>query len=415
LARKLEETPVRLGLGILQRYVVGEVLRAFFLALLTITAIFVLFMVMAEAAKAGLTPYDIARLVPFIIPSSLPYTMPVALLFSVTVVYGRLAADNEVIAVKTAGLSAMTVLMPAFAVGLVLSLVLLAVANDGIPRATHQAKKIVFGNFEDMFYKVLKKERELNNYSWPFYIKVKDVEGRELIEPIFKHRSGGPTNPSQFDLTVQAKRATITFDLDQDVVRVFLVGSESTGSSAHPDFIFLDQKEMQIPLPSGKWGNIEPTIQEKTRDEMNIEQVDLRKKILNERKRQAVAAALWIGTGRMTRVDWPHIQAAFTDYQRWERKYNALETEKHLRVALACGSLFFVLIGAPVGIMFARRDFLSAFISCFLPIIIIYYPLTLMGVNLGKEGILNPIIALWVGNCVLAVAAGLILPSIYRH
>ena len=36
---------------------------------------------------------------------------------------------------------------------------------------------------------------------------------------------------------------------------------------------------------------------------------------------------------------------------------------------MAFGSLLFVFLGAPVGILFARRDFLSAFMTCFLPII----------------------------------------------
>src|SRR5262249_9299310 len=110
--------------GILKRYVLGEVVRAFTLALLTITCIFVLFMIMAEAAKMGLTPRDIFALVPFVLPGSLPYTIPVSLLFAVTVVYGRLAADNEVIAVKTAGLSAWTVLSPAIFLGVTLSALL---------------------------------------------------------------------------------------------------------------------------------------------------------------------------------------------------------------------------------------------------------------------------------------------------
>ena len=57
---------------------------------------------------------------------------------------------------------------------------------------------------------------------------------------------------------------------------------------------------------------------------------------------------------------------------------------------MACGSLFFVILGAPVGILFARRDFLSAFITCFVPIITLYYPLMLFGVNLGKEGSMEP-------------------------
>ena len=68
------------------------------------TAIFVLFMVAAQARDIGLSPGDIGHLVPYVIPSTLPYTIPVSLLFAATVVYGRLAGDNEIIAVKTAGL-----------------------------------------------------------------------------------------------------------------------------------------------------------------------------------------------------------------------------------------------------------------------------------------------------------------------
>ena len=96
----------------LQRYVIGEVTRSFGLALLTMTAIFVLFMVAAQARDIGLSPNDIIHLVPYVIPSTLPYTIPVSLLFAATVVYGRLAGDNEIIAIKTAGLSVWTVLVP---------------------------------------------------------------------------------------------------------------------------------------------------------------------------------------------------------------------------------------------------------------------------------------------------------------
>ena len=99
-------------MGILQRYVIGEVLRSFGLALLTMTAIFVLFMVAAQARDIGLAPGDIAHLVPYVIPSTLPYTIPVSLLFAATVIYGRLAGDNEIIAVKSAGLSVWIVLWP---------------------------------------------------------------------------------------------------------------------------------------------------------------------------------------------------------------------------------------------------------------------------------------------------------------
>src|SRR4051794_8155728 len=128
-------------------------------------------MIMAEASKMGLSPRDIFTLVPFVIPGSLPYTIPVSLLFAVTVVFGRLAADNEVIAVKTAGLSAWTVLWPALFVGVSLSGLLLYLSQGPIPRANNQAKLVIFKNMEEVFYNFLRRDREFNNPRWPFLIK----------------------------------------------------------------------------------------------------------------------------------------------------------------------------------------------------------------------------------------------------
>jgi lipopolysaccharide export system permease protein len=207
----------------------------------------------------------------------------------------------------------------------------------------------------------------------------------------------------------------VNWDLDHSVVRVYLVDAETTGSSDHPDFIFFQKNMMEIPIPDTNRFNLEPKTQELTFTQMVAKQKELTKLLSNERKRQAIAAAMWIGSGRINRVDWPHFQAAFGDYLRWNREYKALETEKQMRFALACGSFFFVLLGAPVGILFARRDFLSAFISCFLPIIGIYYPLTLAGVNMSKEGLVSPIVALYCGNLVLAFFAGFVLRKVMKN
>ena len=53
--------------------------------------------------------------------------------------------------------------------------------------------------------------------------------------------------------------------------------------------------------------------------------------------------------------------------------------------------------------------------TCFLPIIGFYYPLMLVGTNLGKEGLCPPLVALWIGNVLLAVTAGFVLPSVVKH
>jgi lipopolysaccharide export system permease protein len=404
------------GFGIIQRYVVGEVARAFALALLTMTAIFVLFMVMAEAARMGLSPRDILTLVPFVIPGTLPYTVPVSLLFAVSVVYGRLAGDNEIVAVKTAGLSAMTVLWPTIFLGGALSLALLYLSALEIPRANHNARLAIFKNMEEMFYKFLKKDREFNNQKWPFLIKVRDVEEKTMIQATFKRRSKSPTGPP-FDMIVQASRAVLTFDMDRGEAHVYLDGATVTtlGDGKHEDIVLINNDTLVMPLPDKNGQVFDKRIQEWTTPEMVREQAECHRQLAVGRKAQAILAAFQVASGRPEKIDWPGVKAAFVDYGYWSRRLSEFETEQHLRIAQSVGSLVFVLLGAPVGIRSARRDFLSAFITCFVPIIIVYYPLMLLGVNMGREDLLSPVVALWSGNFVLCVLAGLVLPPVIRH
>jgi lipopolysaccharide export system permease protein len=125
-------------------------------------------------------------------------------------------------------------------------------------------------------------------------------------------------------------------------------------------------------------------------------------------------AALWIASGRIERVNWPKMKAAHLEHPWWVGKVNELETEKYLRVALAAGAIFFVLLGAPVGVLFAKRDYLSAFITCFIPIIVLYYPLVLAGINLSKEG-LAPHFMVCSGDLLLGVLSGFVLWPVWKH
>ena len=140
----------------------------------------------------------------------------------------------------------------------------------------------------------------------------------------------------------------------------------------------------------------------------------MNRKISDERTRQSVVAAMWIASGRLEMVKWPEVGDAYKDFPYWQKKVSELEAEKQLRRSLALGTLLFIWVGAPVGIMFARRDFLSAFITCFLPIIGIYYPLTLAGVNLAKEGTTTSLIV-FSGDLALFVIGLYIVLKIRRH
>jgi lipopolysaccharide export system permease protein len=399
-------------LGILTRYVIGEVTRSFGLALLTMTAIFVLFMVAGQARDIGLSPTDIMHLVPYVIPSTLPYTIPVSLLFAATVVYGRLAGDNEIIAIKSAGLSVWKVLVPILILASALSLWLLYVSGGWIPRCTHNAKLVLFKDTEDMFYKLLAKEREFNHRNWPFLIKVRDVQGDKMLDATFKHKINGS---NEYDAVIQAREATLHFDVDAKVVRVFLKNSEVQHFARDADVVLINNDTLVMPIPPDSQMRTEKKIQEFSNAELMVELGKSQKQIETVRKCEAIKDGFAYASGRLDFVNWTEVNSAFRDQSDWVRRCNELETEWQLRFSMAIGSLLFVFLGAPVGILFARRDFLSAFMTCFLPIIGLYYPLMLVGTNLGKEGLLQPIYSLWIGNVLLAVMAGFVLPSVVKH
>src|SRR5262249_15439120 len=260
------------------------------------------FMVAAQARDIGLSPQDVVELVPYVIPGTLPYTIPVSLLFAVTVVYGRLAGDNEIIAIKTAGVSVMRVLWPTFYLAIALSLGLLYLSGTWIPRATHLAKLVLFKDMEETFYKWLKKDHEFNNQRWPFLIKVRDVHDRVMIDPTFKHRVPGSKN--DFDMVVQAKTAVLHIDLVAKLVRIYFDDAEVLQYRNNADIALIHDRPLEIPIPPDSQFNIETKIQEKTNVELKQEMRQQQWVIDTERLKQAIGAGYHFGTGRVERINW---------------------------------------------------------------------------------------------------------------
>src|SRR5690606_33022682 len=98
-----------------------------------------------------------------------------------------------------------------------------------------------------------------------------------------------------------------------------------------------------------------------------------------------------------------------------EEDLRRLHTEVHSRLAMSTSCLFFVLIGGPFAMLQARRQFLTSFILCFVPILVVYYPLVLGMMSLGRTGHVEPVWAMWVGNSVLLAAGLIVLRKVLRH
>ncbi|MCS7272054.1 MAG: LptF/LptG family permease, partial [Gemmataceae bacterium] len=107
---------------ILNRLIFRELLKVFLLSLGTVTGLLVLVPVYQEASRLGLSLAQVLEAIPLTIPNMLPYTIPATTLFAACVVYGRLAHDNEVVAIKAAGVHLLVIVRPALLLGVLTTL-----------------------------------------------------------------------------------------------------------------------------------------------------------------------------------------------------------------------------------------------------------------------------------------------------
>src|SRR5262249_11902452 len=101
----------------LARHIIWELLKVLTVWLSAVTLFFVV-VLLGREARGGVSAAILLRLIPYILPQAMVYAVPATMLLSVCIVYGRLAGANEIIAVKSLGISPRAVTWPAYAVAL---------------------------------------------------------------------------------------------------------------------------------------------------------------------------------------------------------------------------------------------------------------------------------------------------------
>jgi lipopolysaccharide export system permease protein len=386
--------------SILHRMILAELVKVFLLSLLGLTGLLLLAGIIAEASQRGLGPGQILALIPLIIPSTLPYTIPATTLFATSLVYGRLAADSEITAIKAAGIHIFYIIWPCLLLGGAMSAVTMGLYYHVIPYTHTLMKNLVLKDVEELLYSMLRQERCINHPKLNYAIWVNKVQGRRLLNPVFKRRDV----KGDYDLIAHAQEAELRYDITNSQLLLHMYHGVvfSKGSNGHAYFqdhiwevpIKESPLAMQRPRRPGEltWTEIY-----ERRAEILHELEDLGLDIV-EAKKQADSATPPPGAPL-------HLAHLTMKAYFLAREGYALRSELQQRPALALGCFCFVLVGCPVGIWFSRSDYLSSFITCFLPIVFVYYPLMLCGSNIAKEGKIHPIYTVWVADLLLALIA----------
>jgi lipopolysaccharide export system permease protein len=378
--------------------ILWELVKVFTLSLLAITGIMLMGGVVAEATQQGLGPAQLLAILPLLIPSTLPWTLPATTLFATCLVYGRLAADNEILAMKAAGINLLRVIRPAVFLGLVVSAATFGLYYHVIPYTHHLMRGLFLSDAQEVLYTMLRRDRGINHPRLDFSVFVRQVQGRKLIDATFKRRDKG----GRFDVVIRAREAEVEVDSANNQLLVHM----RDGHVWHKGetYITFEKRTEAVELPPMFGGTFRPP---RPREMTWAQLGERRRELVDEERALAEEAAA--GSARLGTPGAPPDLAQHVANLKEKRKYVRqdvlqIDTEYQIRPALALGCLCFVLIGCPVGIWFSRSDYLSAFISCFLPVVFVYYPLMLCGTNVAKDGRLPPELSIWAADVFVGLA-----------
>jgi len=130
---------------IISKYILREHVGPFTFALTALTSLMILNFIsrqFGELVGKGLPTSVIAEFFGLSIPFTVALTLPMSVLVAVLYAFSRLAAENEVTALKASGVSPWRLVTPALAWGAVMSLFLLAFNDQVLPRANFRLKTL---------------------------------------------------------------------------------------------------------------------------------------------------------------------------------------------------------------------------------------------------------------------------------
>lgn len=229
------------------------------LALVSFTLLLTVLSIMEPLRKQGLSLEHALGLVSSMVPVMMSFTLPVATLFAATMVYGRFAQDNELLACRASGISTLALLRPALLVGGVVTVASLALSNYVAPRMMERAQQNTLKNdARHMFFQQLKTRGFVRWGNRTVHADAADpssgmLQGVVFVEEQRRRQNVDGKRPPGFDArVVVAPLAKVELSTQAGKTFVRVVGQNTVGfSTEQPDMVQfgLQPAEFDATLP----------------------------------------------------------------------------------------------------------------------------------------------------------------------
>lgn len=395
----------------LTRYVVWELLKILVIWLGLFTGLLLFVFLGLEATRSGVSPAVVVQLVPFLLPQTLAYAIPATTLLAVCIVYGRVSAANEVVAIKSLGIKPIALAWPAFALSFVLSLVCVWLNDIAFSWGETGMRRVVIQSVEEIVYGMLRTNRVYS--SKRLSILVRDVDGRRLVRPVITINGD---EDRDYSITITADEAELQSNLQRNTLKLILVNSViDGGGSQQGQGDFPGRTEYEIPLTfASSRGDLELGPTHISLRDMQDAIVEQRQKIRRQRERLAAEMGFHLISGDMLDLNEPNWNVQRQELKSFETRLYRLQSEFPRRTASGFMCLFFTLIGVPVAIRLKQADTATVFGLCFVPILLGYMSIFALCLNRAKEGDFNPW-TLWSANILCGLIAHRLWKAIDRY
>ncbi|HGJ64286.1 TPA: YjgP/YjgQ family permease [bacterium] len=373
---------------LLTKYALSEIIEPFILALVAFTSVLIVdkvFLLTKYFVEKGVNPLYMLEMLFFYLPAALVLTVPMAVLVGIVTAFGRMSADNEIIAMKTSGIGMQKMIIPVVISTLILSVFMIFFMDYSIPKG-NQAYTELYSQLRRkhpalvLEPNTVMEEMSVVGRKWYF----SDIDGKtgRMKSITIWERSGNTPK------IITAKEGELEFFPSWTALNLYngniYQADPKDPSKGYTTGSFIKDR---IILDIAKSLQGDDRITAGPRN-MSINEAKAKLKDLNE---QLVS---------------PMTQEYVKEYIR-KYQLNDFRVEIYKKISIPFASLIFGLIGVPLGLI-VRRGGRMVGLGVGVGLIIVYYILLTIGEKLSKAGLYPPLLGAWTPNILIGIA-GIIL------
>jgi lipopolysaccharide export system permease protein len=391
---------------IFTKYVLSELLKVFLLTLGVMTLMMFVGLLGKKAVDLGLGLGGLLQLTPYVLPEALQFTLPGALLLTVTGIYGRMASSNELVAIKSMGISPMVMVWPTLILSVFVSFSAVWFNDLAVSWGRQGQERVILESMEAIAYGQLRVKGSFEHGN--LTVHVQGVEGRTLIEPTLVIREKG----KEFANIVSARAAQFAANVETGQLVLRMQDTDATGqldivSPGVEEYVFpleelLGSRDKSRSPSDYSLGEIGPA---------KSQEIDTINKVRQDMSTEAAFAMLTGDFDELSDGAWRSQERVI---QNAEGRLNRFYAEPYRRWSNGFSCLAFAAVGIPVAVMLRKGEMLASFFACFAPILLVYYPMFYSCMVLAKKGSAAPQ-CLWIANAVLLVIGVYLMRKEVRH